>query len=52
MPKKIITEYVYPPIPYRGHDWIAYYDGEEEGHRGCGKTEQEAIDDLKEWGDE
>lgn len=51
--KKIITENVCPPISYRGNDWIAHYDGEEEeGHRGWGKTEQEAIDDLKEWGEE
>ena len=51
--RKILTDYVFPPIPYRGMDWIAYYDGEEEeGLRGQGATEQEAIDDLISWGDE
>ena len=45
---KIITEYIYPPIPYRGNDWVAYYEGnEEEGISGWGATEQEAIEDLK-----
>ncbi len=43
---KIITEFVYPPIPYRGNDWIAFREGQEDGARGWGKTEQEAIDDL------
>lgn len=47
MTRKINTEFVHPPIPIRWHDWIAYYDGEEEdGLRGIGETEQEAIDDL------
>ena len=44
---KIITHYVYPPIPDRRFDWCAYRDGtEERGHYGYGRTEQEAIDDL------
>lgn len=44
---KIITSFVYPPIPMRQFDWQAYFDGEEElGGYGSGKTEQEAIDDL------
>ena len=46
---KIVTNFVYPPIPVRQFDWSAVddetYDGE-----GCkigyGATEQEAIDDL------
>ena len=46
---KIVTNYVYPPIPIRQFDWSAIdddtYDGE--GCRiGYGATEQEAIDDL------
>ena len=46
--KKIITEFVYPPIPIRTHDWCAYYDGEAESRRyGWGQTEAEAILDLK-----
>ena len=24
---KIVTEYVFPPIPIRRFDWLAYYDG-------------------------
>jgi len=45
---KIITVHQYPPIPIRHFDWIAYHDGEEElGHYGCGKTEAEAIEDLR-----
>lgn len=50
--KKIITEYIFPPIPYRFMDWVAYYDdydGAEDSRSRLGKgaTEQEAIDDLK-----
>ena len=47
--KKIVTSYACPPIPFRGADWCAYFDGEEEaGNYGYGATEQEAIDDLLE----
>ena len=46
---KIITSFLYPPIPIRNHDWVAYLEGEEEsGPYGYGKTEEEAIEDLKE----
>ena len=48
---KIITNYIFPPIPLRQFDWIAYYDGEEEGHVGFGRTEAEAIADLQELGE-
>lgn len=42
--KKIITTFVHPPIPLRNFDWCATYDGEdEEGNRGWGATDQEAI---------
>ena len=41
----IITQYVYPPIPIRSHDWCAYRDPE--GHLGWGETEEAAIADLK-----
>jgi hypothetical protein len=45
--RKIVTHYIYPPIPIRRFDWQAMYDGDEPpcicGH---GATEQEAIDDL------
>lgn len=49
MMNKIITDYIFPPIPYRHMDWIAYRDGNEEGNRGFGKSEQEAINDLLSW---
>lgn len=43
----IATYFVNPPIPIRTSDWIAYIDGEEDGPKGWGKTEAEAIADLK-----
>ena len=47
-PRKIVTSYVCPAIPVRNFDWCAYEDGrEEEGNYGWGKTEAEAIADLK-----
>ncbi|MFA6984609.1 MAG: hypothetical protein WC213_00185 [Arenimonas sp.] len=46
---KIVTNYVYPPIPIRQFDWSAIDDDTYDGE-GCligyGATEQEAIDDL------
>lgn len=48
MPAKIVTSYVYPPIPWRQFDWCAFIDGEEEaGPYGWGPTEEDAIADLK-----
>lgn len=45
---KIITVNVYPPIPDRRFDWCAYHDGEEELNRGgWGRTEAEALEDLR-----
>lgn len=29
-PRKIVTRFVYPPIPDRSNDWCAFPDGEEE----------------------
>jgi hypothetical protein len=47
--RKIVTDFVYPPIPCQQFDWCAYYEGEEElQHYGCGRTEAEAIADLQE----
>jgi hypothetical protein len=44
---RIVTSYVFPPIPDRRFDWCAYREGREEaGGYGYGRTEQEAIDDL------
>ena len=44
---KIIVTHVYPPIPYRNRDWLAYIDGEEEGLQGWGKTKEDAVEELK-----
>ena len=45
--RKIVTRHIYPPIPDRSSDWVAYYEGcDEFGSRGFGPTEQAAIDDL------
>lgn len=51
MTRKIITTFVYPPIPVRNMDWQAHFDGDEpndDGHMltGEGATEAEAIADL------
>ena len=48
--QKIKTEHVYPPIPVRSFDWCAWFDGMDEETRGqgWGKTEAEAIANLKE----
>ena len=43
---RIKTSFVNPPIPIRDFDWVAWIDGEEEGHRGHGKQEQDAIHEL------
>lgn len=53
---KIKTTHVYPPIPIRDFDWCAFFEDEEfnfdDGLRGWGKTEKEAIDALWEQVDE
>lgn len=46
-PRRILTSHVRPPIPVRHFDWSAHYDGQEEGLYGWGRTEAEAIADLK-----
>ena len=43
----IKTEYVHPPIGFRGFDWAAWIDGEEDGVYGRGETENQAIADLQ-----
>jgi hypothetical protein len=46
---RIITTYVYPPIPVRTSDWSAHIDGrEEDGPYGWGRTRDEAVADLEE----
>lgn len=43
----IKTDHWPKPIPVRGFDWVAWYDGEEEtGCNGYGATEDAAINDL------
>ena len=45
---KIVTTYECPPIPLRNYDWSAIREDYEAGDPiGCGKTEQDAINDLK-----
>lgn len=44
---QVKTEFTFPPIPVRDHDWHAWIDGlEEDGFYGHGCTEKEAIEDL------
>lgn len=48
---KLRTDFIYPPIPIRTHDWSAVtddYDGADDSNCpiGYGATEQQAIDDL------
>lgn len=44
----IITRYDPPPIPLRQFDWTAVDDNYDEGSPvGFGRTEQEAIEDLR-----
>ena len=55
--RKIVTSFVYPPIPIRSCDWQAHFDGDEpddDGRMlvGYGSTEQEAINDLMDAFDE
>ena len=40
------TAHIFPPIPIRNFDWIAYDDGNEEGPTGFGRTQQDAIDNF------
>ena len=47
MPEKVIFTHERPPIPTRGHDWRAGFDGrEEEGRDGFGATKLAAAVDL------
>lgn len=44
---EIVTQFIYPPIPTRNHDWIAVQEGYEPPMPiGYGATEAEAIADL------
>lgn len=44
----IRTECIYPPIPIRTNDWLAWVDGDEETLYAYGATEMEAITNLLE----
>ena len=46
--RKILTDFVHPPIPPRCFDYCAWYeeDGEEAGNYGWGETKDAAIKDL------
>lgn len=44
----IRTAFVYPPIPIRTSDWLAWIDGDEEGGHAYGPTEAEAVANLLE----
>lgn len=47
MTNNIKTEFVYPPIPIRSFDWVAYLEGTEESQEyGYGSTEKEAVGNL------
>lgn len=46
-PRKIVTKYDPPPIPWRGADWSATFGDHDLGDPiGTGATEAEAIADL------
>lgn len=46
-PRKIVTKYDPPPIPWRDADWSAVFDDYDLGSPiGHGKTEADAINDL------
>lgn len=45
--RKIVAAPTHSPLPVRGHDFCAHYEGEEEaGNYGYGATEAEAIGDF------
>ena len=48
MERKIITSFVFPPIPVRDFDWCAYFDdlGADCSPYGYGRTEEEARQEL------
>ncbi len=45
---RIVTTHEFPPIPIRDYDWSASRSDYDEGDLiGYGKTEKQAIEDLK-----
>jgi hypothetical protein len=48
--RKIITRHEYPPVPWRGWDWVAFREGDEEtGPFYWGATQEDAIAELTEY---
>jgi hypothetical protein len=48
--RKIITRHEYPPVPWRGWDWVAFREGDEEsGPFYWGATQEDAINELREF---
>ena len=47
---RIVTEHIFPAIPDRSHDWLAYDDdtADMDTPTGAGATAEEAIRDLLE----
>jgi hypothetical protein len=45
---RVVVDFVYPPIPIRTMDYLAYYEGEEDEQmdHGEGRTAAEAVIDL------
>jgi DnaJ-class molecular chaperone len=46
--RAIHVKFVFPPLPDRTSDWQATFEGDEEGPAGWGRTELDAVADLKE----
>lgn len=44
---KVVTSYWPKPIPERKFDWSAVVDGNEDWKAGYGRTERDAVLDLK-----
>lgn len=55
---QVVVRHVYPPIPDRSHDWLAFLEGREEDTRfyGWGRTGEAARGELaaamEAWGEE
>jgi hypothetical protein len=48
MSRRIVTEYIRPPIPTCSHDWMAHIEDDEDGPTGYGPSEAEALRNLAE----
>lgn len=45
--RRVVVNFVYPPIPLRGFDYCATFEGYEPGEpQGFGRTREEAIGQL------